>query len=150
MEPKINHKKEIEKLKNQRKIYLSKKMRELNAKRKLIEAHNFKKFASIIFLKNKFKISNEFDHKGIKKFLKEKFYYLKEMDLNDSLIETKHHSKPKKRDVRTVSKKKAAKYESNAFESEIPKIPFKNSYLSNKGLFSNNSLCLKDLLDSLV
>ena len=100
-------------------------------------------------MKNKFKISNEFDHKGIKNFLKEKFYYLQEMDLNDSLIEDKNNHK-KKRNRRTVPKKKAAKYESNAFDSDIPKIPFKNSYLSNQQLFSNNSLCLKDLLDSLI
>ena len=153
MESKISYNTEFSKIKNHRKMCSTlKKLTKLNLKKKSLEACNFQRSASIIFMKDKFKISNEFDHKGIKTFLKEKFKYLEPMNLNDSLIEIKKHHKQKypKYYGRTVSKKKFSKYQSNLFDSGLPKIPINNSPTTMNRLFSNNSLCLKDLLSNLI
>ena len=150
METRISSKTELSKIKYDRKMRSTiKKLQELNVKQKSLEARNFKKSVSIIFMKDKFKISNEFDHKGIKTFLKEKFEYLKPLDLDDSLVEHKKGHKQKHND-RTVSKKKFNKYQSNLFDSGVPKIPIIDSPTSMNRLFSNNSLCLKDLLSNLI
>ena len=150
MESKINHNKELSKLKNRKMFFLSLiKLKELKRKKKALESCNFQRSASIIFIKNKFKISNEFDHKGIKNFLKEKFEYLKPMNLDDSLIEIKSNRK-QKHDDQKISKKKVSKYQSNLFDSGIPKIPIKNSSDTMNQLFSNNSLCLNDILRNLI
>ena len=150
---KKRHNTELSKLKNPRKKSLIKKIEELNKKRRSIEELNFQRFASIIFVKNKFQISNEFDHKGIKHFLREKFEFLKPMNLDDSFIEIQniHKQKHLKHEDRTVTKKKrVSKYQSNLFDSEVPRIPVKNSPAGANRLFSNNSLCLKDFLESLI
>ena len=148
MESKISHNTELSKIKNHRKMLILQKMQKLNVKKKSLEKHSFQRSASIIFVKNKFKISNEFDHKGIKKFLKEKFKYLQPMNLDDSLIEIKDYNKPK--DERALSKKKIIKYKENFFYSDISRIHINNYPTSVDQLFSNDSLCLKDLLSNLV
>ena len=153
MDSKKTNNTELSKLENQRKMYLLKKLQELNEKKKSVEELNFQRFASIIFVKDKFKISNEFNHKGIKNFLKEKFEYLKPMNLDDSLIEVKNHHKEKHSkhdDEKVTKKKKVSKYQSNLFDSEVPRIPVKNTHTNINRLFSSNSQCLQDFIDNLI